>query len=167
MTCSRAPAPTAFCSPGDILESIDQKAVPEVSSALEDVLDNHVGGTVKVQVLRVDRRAAAVQHREPGLAGAAVGGDHQFADRVRRRRGRGRACRLRSVRRRRGAGAEQRQQKKYPAAQVKPPVGLGVHVSADNSRNPAGMQPPGGCSGGPITIPRARSIVEHPCAGLR
>ena len=44
--------------PGDILESIDQKAVPEFF-ALEDVLDNHVGGTVKVQV---QRGSATLEH---------------------------------------------------------------------------------------------------------
>jgi len=45
-------------SPGDILIAIDGKPVPEFFT-LEDVLDNHVGREVKVEVLRGDQ---AVRH---------------------------------------------------------------------------------------------------------
>src|SRR5450631_1732475 len=51
-------AADGILGPGDILESIDAKPVPEFF-ALEDVLDRHVGGTVNVQV---QRGSATLQH---------------------------------------------------------------------------------------------------------
>jgi S1-C subfamily serine protease len=46
-------AADGMLSPGDILISIDGKPVPEFF-ALEDVLDNHVGQEIKVEILRGD-----------------------------------------------------------------------------------------------------------------
>ncbi len=44
-------AADGILSPGDILVAIDGKPVPEFF-ALEDVLDNHVGRQVKVEIQR-------------------------------------------------------------------------------------------------------------------
>ena len=55
--CSRDRRPTACSRPGDILVAIDGKPVPEFF-ALEDVLDNHVGKEVKVEVQRGDETLA-------------------------------------------------------------------------------------------------------------
>ena len=69
--CSRDRPRTACLSPGDILVAIDGKPVPEFF-ALEDVLDNHVGQEVKVEVQRGDqtlRHALEVQSLSAITAG--------------------------------------------------------------------------------------------------
>ena len=51
-------AADGILSPGDILVAIDGKPVPEFF-ALEDVLDNHVGRQVKVEIQRGNETLAA------------------------------------------------------------------------------------------------------------